>query len=171
MPAAVRGAHTPDPAVDLEGRVDIDGAESWAGRLIARVFGFPRSATDARASVTIERDGDGEIWIRRFGDAEFSSRLGAVAGASRLTERFAPFVFDLDARAGAAGFELAIVRAKLFTLPLPRVVAPSTKAAASVDEGGRYRFDVTITLPLVGRLVRYRGWLAPKPADLSFSSL
>ena len=162
MPAAVRAAHAPDPAVDLEGRVDIDGAETFVGRLIARLFGLPRTASDTHASVTIERDGDGEVWIRRFGDAEFSSRLGAGASANRLTERFGLLTFDLDASASAAGFELAILGTKLFAIPLPRLFAPSTKAVASVGESGRYRFDVTITLPVVGRLVRYRGWLAAK---------
>jgi hypothetical protein len=161
MPAAVRAAHSPDPAVDLEGSVDIDGAENWFGRAVAWSAGFPRGATDAPALVTIEREGDGEIWLRRFGTAEFSSRLSTGSGADRLVERFGPFAFDLEARANAAGFELAIRGARFFAIPLPHALAPSTCANASVDESGRYRFDVTITLPVIGRLVRYRGWLTP----------
>jgi hypothetical protein len=167
MPAAVRAAHSPDPAADLEGRVDIDGAENWFGRAVAWLAGFPRGSADAPALVTIEREGDGEIWLRRFGTAEFSSRLSAGSGADRLVERFGPFAFDLEARADDAGFELAIRGARLFGVPLPRVIAPSTRANASADESGRYRFDVTITLPLIGRLVRYRGWLAPTTSNLT----
>ncbi len=38
-------------------------------------------------------------------------------------------------------------------------LAPRAEAAESVDDAGRFRFDVRIDLPGVGRLVRYRGWL------------
>jgi hypothetical protein len=167
MPEAVRAAHSPDPACELVGEVDIDGAESWAAGLIGRAFGFPREGRGLPASVTIEREGDGEIWIRRFGSAAFESHLSAGGAAGRLIERFGPMAFDLDARADARGFELSIRGARVFGVPLPRALAPSTRAGASVDEHGRYRFDVLITLPVVGRLVRYRGWLAPVTSALS----
>jgi hypothetical protein len=160
MPAAVRTAHAPDPACELAGQVDIEGAETWAGRLVARVFGFPASGRGLPASVTIEREGDGEIWIRRFGDGAFYSHLSA-AGGNRLHERFGALTFDLDARADAQGFTLSIAGARVFGMPLPRALSPSTQASATTDEHGRYRFDVLITLPMIGRLVRYRGWLAP----------
>ncbi len=159
MPAPVRAAHSPDPACDLEGEVDIDGAEHWTGRLIARVFGFPRAGNALPASVTIEREGDGEIWIRRFGNTEFCSHVSTGEGANRLRERFGALTFDLDAHASAQGFELSIRAARVLGVPLPRFLAPRTRANAGVDERGRYRFDVLITLPAIGRLVRYRGWL------------
>jgi hypothetical protein len=162
MPAALRAAHSPDPACDLEGQVDIDGAETWMGRAVAAVFGFPRGGQALPASVTIEREGDGEIWIRRFGSAVFSSHLSAGDGQNRLRERFGAIIFDLDAHADAEGFELSISGAHIFGMPLPRALAPSTRANASINEQGCYRFDVLITLPVVGRLVRYRGWLGLK---------
>jgi hypothetical protein len=31
--------------------------------------------------------------------------------------------------------------------------------AMESEEDGRFRFDVRIGLPLIGQLVRYRGWL------------
>jgi len=161
MPAPLREAHAPDPACDLEGEVDVEGAESWLGALAGRLFGFPRGGQGLPACVTIEREGDGEVWIRRFGDAAFSSHLTAGEAQNRLRERFGAMRFDLDARADATGFELSIGGARFFGVTLPRALAPSTRASASIDEHGRYRFDVLITLPAMGRLVRYRGWLAP----------
>ena len=92
----------------------------------------------------------------------FASHLSAGDGANRLTERFGPMAFDLDARADAPGFELVDPRRALVRrAPAPRSRRRARGAGASVDEHGRYRFDVLITLPVVGRLVRYRGWLAP----------
>lgn len=159
MPDAVRAAHAPDPACELSGEVDIDGAESWVGGIIARMFGFPGQGRALPASVTIERESEGEIWIRRFGTAVFESHLSA--GTNGLCERFGPMRFDLDARADRNGFELSIRGARAFGVPLPRMFTPGTRAGASVDEQGRYCFDVLITLPVVGRLVRYRGTLGP----------
>lgn len=161
MPAVVRDVHSPDPASDLSGRVDIEGGVTWSARLLARLFGFPGGARDAAAEVTIEREGDGEVWIRRFGDTEFASHLSA-SGRGHVTERFGALSFDLEAEADQRGFALTIRRARLGDMLLPRLLTPRTQARASIDEQGRYRFDVTIEMPLVGRLVRYRGWLAPK---------
>ena len=160
MPQAVREAHAPDPARELVGEVDIDGAENPFAQAIAWVAGFPRAGRGVRAAVTIEREGNGEIWVRRFGSAMFASHLGEVA-PGKLTERFGPITFDLDARADERGFTLAIVGARLGELPLPRLLMPQTDARADMDESGRYRFDVTIGFPTFGRLIRYRGWLTP----------
>lgn len=158
MPATVRDAHAPQPASDLAGEVETSGAESWIGRAIGWIVGFPVKAGVAAASVTIEREGNGEIWVRRFGSSTFQSRLSA-GGKDRLIERFGPIFFDLAAKADAQGFVLRVLRARLGELPLPGFLTPSTDASASADEQGRYRFDVTIALPLIGRLVTYRGWL------------
>ena len=48
---------------------------------------------------------------------------------------------------------------RLGPVPLPRTLAPSTRAHEEVDAEGRFVFDVEISAPLIGRLVRYRGWL------------
>jgi hypothetical protein len=161
MPAIVRAVHSPDPAVDLSGEVDVEGAANWVGGVIARVFGFPRSGRTHKASVTIEREGDGEVWIRRFGDSEFQSHVNAAKKHDGLTERFGAMTFDMTVAADAGGFQCVITGGRAFGIPLPRVLLPTTRAGGSVDEQGRYRFDVLIELPFIGRLVGYRGWLVP----------
>jgi hypothetical protein len=157
MPEQVRAVHAPNPASELSGEVDVEGAANALGGAIARVMGFPRAAQALPAAVTIERDDEGEVWVRRFGDTAFSSRVSQSAGG--LVESFGPLNFDLDAHADAAGFEMSILRGRFLSIPLPRFLTPSTQARAFVDQEGRYRFDVEITLPFVGRLVHYRGWL------------
>lgn len=158
MPAAVRDAHTPDPARELIGEVDIDGAENPVAQAIAWFAGFPSAGRNVKASVTIEREGAGEVWVRRFGKATFASHLTELE-PGKVAERFGAITFDLAASANAQGFRLAILRARLGELPLPGFLTPHTDAGGDVDENGRYRFDVTISLPMIGRLVRYRGWL------------
>lgn len=161
MPRVVRDAHVPDPATDLAGEVETTGPETWAGHVIAWFVGFPSTTGTCPAQVTIERDDDGELWVRRFGAAAFQSRLSAGA-PGKIAERFGPITFDLDAKADQGGFSLAVAQARLGELPLPRFLTPVSDATAGVDEQGRYRFDVTIKLPLIGRLVRYRGSLTKR---------
>ena len=158
MPAAVREAHAVDPACDMAGEVETTGPDNIFGQIIGRIIGFPTTSGTKPAAVTIEREGDGEVWLRRFGTFAFQSHLSA-GDKWPLVERFGPLSFDLEAPADERGFALKIARARLGELPLPKFLTPSTNASASVDEQGRYRFDVTIGLPLIGRLVTYRGWL------------
>jgi hypothetical protein len=160
MPDAVRAAHAPEPARELAGEVDIDGAENPFGQGIAWIAGFPSAGRGLRAAVTIEREGNGEVWVRRFGTKAFSSHMSEPA-PGKLSERFGVLTFDLDAKADARGFTLSILGARRGELPLPRFLTPRTSARADVDENGLYRFDVTIALPMIGRLVSYRGRLAP----------
>lgn len=160
MPPAVRAAHTPEPARDLTGEVDVDGAENPFGQAIAWAAGFPGAGRAVPASVTIEREGNGEIWVRRFGTKTFASHMSETSPA-KLAERFGAITFDLKATADERGFSLAVLGARLGELPLPRFLTPRTEARAYADENGRYRFDVTISMPVIGRLVRYRGWLTP----------
>jgi hypothetical protein len=52
---------------------------------------------------------------------------------------------------------------------MPKALMPKSETAEYV-EGGRFRFDVGISLPLAGLVVRYRGWLAPVPDAVAVES-
>jgi hypothetical protein len=47
-----------------------------------------------------------------------------------------------------------------FGISMPLAFAPAGDAFESAG-GGRFDFHVEIRLPLIGRIVRYRGWLVP----------
>jgi Domain of unknown function (DUF4166) len=59
-----------------------------------------------------------------------------------------------------AVLSMTIVGWRLGPIPLPPFLAPRSTATESQDEHGRFRFDVPIALPLIGRLTHYSGWLA-----------
>ncbi len=139
----------------------IDGAEHWAARIVAKLFGFPASASDEVADVFLKRHGNKEIWIRRFGRSTFRSTLRAGPAPRRLYERFGPFDFELEMTPDETGFMLDMAAWRIGPVRLPMVLAPRTPARAFVDEHGRYSFDVAIALPFIGKLVRYQGWLVP----------
>ncbi|MBY0324125.1 MAG: DUF4166 domain-containing protein [Reyranella sp.] len=71
--------------------------------------------------------------------------------------------FKLDAlvQVGDERLTLSMVGMSCGGLPLPRALWPVIEATETEEEG-RFRFDVLIGLPFIGRLVRYRGWLADR---------
>ena len=49
----------------------------------------------------------------------------------------------------------------LGVIPLPRPLLPISDTREYVDGDGRACFDVSVTHPLAGFIVRYSGWLLP----------
>ena len=57
---------------------------------------------------------------------------------------------------------LVVRRWNAFGIPMPRYLAPGGDAYEHAADG-RFNFHVEISLPLIGTVVRYRGWLVPRP--------
>jgi Domain of unknown function (DUF4166) len=54
---------------------------------------------------------------------------------------------------------MKLVGGRAFGVPLPRMLLPRIVASERA-EAERHLFDVEISLPRVGRVVHYHGWLA-----------
>ncbi len=160
LPPLVRQIHT-GANLHLTGRATIDGAGNGLARIIAKLFGLPAGAQNISADVLLKRQNDKEIWVRRFGLSTFRSTLRPGPAPRRVCERFGLFDFELEMTPDETGYALSIAGWHIGPLRLPMFLAPQTPARAFVDQQGRYCFDVAIALPLIGRLVRYRGWLVP----------
>ncbi|HJQ57787.1 MAG TPA: DUF4166 domain-containing protein [Vineibacter sp.] len=163
LPAPIAALH--DLAADAvwRGRASIEGARGPLAWLAARLFGFPAAMADVPVTVTFGvRDGV-ETWQRRFGAYRFQSLQYAGIGRERglIVERFGAVAFAMQAVASSQGIDLQLRYGRVLGLPLPRWLWPRIAATERVDAAGRFQFDVTIALPLIGRLVRYIGWLEP----------
>ena len=108
------------------------------------------------------RDGV-ETWTRIFAGKTMRSRQWQGAGRweGLLCESFGPFTFGLALERGEGKLRLSVRRWAFLGLPLPLLLAPRGDAFEE-EQDGRFRFDVAIALPLVGPIVRYRGWLLPE---------
>lgn len=121
----------------------------------ARLFGLPGRSGEFDIAVDVGRDGAGEIWTRHFPPRPMQSRLHADGGA--LVERLGPATlrFRLHATHDALTWECVAVR--VLGVPLPprwfRVIARESAAQ------GKYRFEAGASLPGLGPLVHYDGWL------------
>ena len=49
-----------------------------------------------------------------------------------------------------------------YACPAPFAAGPATVETRETESGGRYVFTVETSLPLIGMLVAYRGWLLPE---------
>lgn len=165
LPAALRSFHGPDGPPVWHGRAQVANGRNPIARLLRWIIGLPKAGNDIPITVSVDRltsDGDvAEVWTRNFGGSRFSSRLH-LDRQGRLHERFGPVAFRLGADVHHERVSLPIVSARFLGLPLPRILVPHSDAFEETDAEGRFRFDVKLTLPLVGLLVHYTGWLAPK---------
>ncbi|WP_422015162.1 DUF4166 domain-containing protein [Reyranella sp.] len=143
------------------GRCSVEGPANLAGRLVARLFALPPATADAPIEVDFVVRGGRETWIRRVGGRTMRSEqyIGLRRPGGWIVERFGPFAFDLAVPVRDGRLELVIAGMRFGKVPLPRVLWPLINAAETEDEEGRFRFDVEIGLPWIGRLVRYRGFL------------
>jgi hypothetical protein len=132
--------------------------------LIATLIGFPKAGADQRISVRLIEQGDGERWIRQFGDRRFSSFQSPGRGRNRglIRERFGPVAIYLALVVEGDCLRYVIRRWTFCGLPMPLAIGPRTTAVESAD-GGRFRFDVEISHVLTGLIVHYRGTLSPVP--------
>jgi hypothetical protein len=138
-----------------EGRV-VRG-RSLPARALAAAMHFPKSGTWPLHVAFSERGGV-ERWTRDFGGHVFSSELSRAGEG--VAERFGPLRFAFDLPSGPRGLEMRLHRWSVFRLPMPLALAPRI-AAREWEEEARFRFAVEVSLPLIGPVIGYAGWLEP----------
>ena len=164
LPPPVRRVHSLRTPLATAGSADITAANGLLARLICRFAGLPRPGRDVDVCVTFApMESGGEHWDRKFADRGYASTMNAGAGRDRglLIEHFG--VFDLRFRLAALpeGLAWSLVGWRCLRIPLPRWSVPRIKCLESGD-GERYTFDIDVTFPAIGWLMRYRGWLLPQ---------
>ena len=155
LPASLRDLHSPLRNGGATGEAVVEGAETRLGALIARAMRFPPAGRHP-LHVQFHESANVERWTREFAGHRFTSELSEVEG--QLQERFGPLRFRFELQRTERGLAMRLVGWSAFALPLPLWLAPRSPAT-EWEEAGLFHFDVPISLPGVGRLVHYRGWL------------
>lgn len=155
LPPTLQTMHRPWRDTSAEGEADVTGSDNAVARAIAGIIGFPAPGHHV-LRVDFAARGGAERWTRAFGDRLFTSELSASKG--QLVERFGSLRFRFSLPADDTGLSMRMRGWSAFGVRLPMVLGPRT-TAREWEEGGRFHFDVSIALPLVGPIVRYRGWL------------
>lgn len=155
LPARLREMHDVHGNGGARGQGLVERGKGLA-HLLGRIMGFPSAGEHPVHVAFAERDGK-ERWTRDFGGHCFSSEL-ALSGAG-VSERFGPLRFHFDLPADALGLRMALRGWRFFGVPMPRFLGPRIDAR-EWEEDGRFRFEVGVSMPVIGMVVRYTGWLA-----------
>jgi hypothetical protein len=161
LPTVIRALHDMHDRHAYAGEASVEDGASLLARLARRIMRLPPPAARVPVHVVIERHGETERWTRRFGAHRFDSVLSLPRDAAPhcVNERFGPIGFRIRLEPSAEGLGYAMEAMRAFGIPLPRALAPVSDTVEGVDAQGRFTFDVDIALPVIGRVVRYRGWL------------
>lgn len=163
LPAPLRKLHSVHGVLTARGMADVQRGGGLVAQLVAWIFGFPRAGNEVPVEVRFETDGrGGEIWHRSFAGCRFRSYQWAGTGRSDklVCERFGAFAFSLAAVVDREKLRLIPRRWSMFGIPLPRALAPRGDTYEYAEDG-RFCFHVEIALPLIGLVVRYKGYLVP----------
>ncbi|MEM8795183.1 MAG: DUF4166 domain-containing protein, partial [Pseudomonadota bacterium] len=164
MPSPIRVFHSPDAPVVWSGKADVETGRGPLHALITRLFGLPKAGRDIEVTVAVDRPWKGsaqsERWVRDFAGNSFHSVLTHHEDGT-FTERFGPMSFKIGLKSDSSGLEMPVTGWHFGPIPMPRFLAPKSEAREYRDEEGRFVFDVRLSLPIVGLLAHYKGWLKP----------
>ena len=170
LPPSLKRFHSDAGEPVWSGKADIKSGKGILPKIIAKLFGFPSGGTEVPVTVTVDRkldlkDQKSEHWIRNFAGKRFSSIL-KTRGDGRFTEQFGPFVFEIDLVTEGGKIKMPLSGWKLGPIPLPLFLAPQSTTVEYEDDQKRFNFDVRITLPVIGLLAHYKGWLEPQTTSV-----
>lgn len=163
LPASVQALHAPSAAKRWSGTASVERGRGLLSRLVAALFGFPAAGGQVPVTVEFTPESGGERWTRTFAGRRFSSLQTEGCGRNEalLVERFGGVSVALALVVDAGRLQLLPRRWSLFGVPLPQALLPGGNSF-EYEQDGRFVFDVEIAAPLVGRILRYRGTLAPE---------
>ena len=126
------------------------------------MFNFPNAAKELPVEVEIAPNVGGEKWTRRFGAQTFSSvhSKGTGRDAHLVVERFGPVAVSLGLLVTDGRFSMIARRWTCFGIPMPAALLQGGHGYET-QEGDSFCFDVELPVPVIGKIVAYKGTLQP----------
>ena len=157
LAAEVRAVHS---GRDL---TTVGQAEAYIGAnplsaFICLCFGLPRGGTNQPVSVHFLTGADGrDHWWRNFAGRKYSSILTAGApGSGIVIERQGMLTNIFHLTVEDRRLALRLVGFAILGVPMPGWLRPRCIAYESGAQGS-FTFDITVDMPVIGRLIQYRG--------------
>ncbi len=159
LAGTVRALHSIQGHGKYTGRATVQRGSNPIAGLCATIAGLPPTATDIPITVEFDADATGETWKRDFDGYRMHSRLRRRG--KQLVERLGPVQIRSTLRAVEGAIWWEPVGVRLFgVVSLPKSWFADVHCREREHEG-RYEFLVEASLPLVGSVIRYEGWLEP----------
>lgn len=146
----LRGSHV------LQGWVQTEAPRTCLARLVARCLGAPLVASAGPLRFELVAHTDHEVWVRHFPTNSMMSRMRLVH--DELIECFGPVCFHFYLEEMRGRLVMRLTRLTFLMLPCPRWAMPVLLAEED-GSAGRMQFEVKVSLPLIGQVAGYRGYL------------
>jgi hypothetical protein len=146
----LRGSHV------LHGWVQTEAPGTFLARLIARCLGTPLSPSTGAIRFELDAHTDHEVWVRHFPTKSMMSRMRSVHG--ELTESLGPTSLHFCLEEVEGRLVMRLTKLRFLMLPCPRWAMPIFIAEED-GCGDRLEFNVKASLPLVGQVAGYSGYL------------
>jgi Domain of unknown function (DUF4166) len=159
----IRCAHS--AGAERNGVFRITYGTGWMAKKLAHLSGLPQAADAADTCLKIFLEGAGERWERQFDGKAFTTRQWKGKDGF-IVERFGEWElhFKLRVKEGNLFYDQSRARLCLGTLyiPMPLACSPRVSAKEMQDDAARILVSVIVTLPLIGLLISYEGYLDVK---------
>jgi hypothetical protein len=153
LPDLVQRAHR--GTIRLSGTAAVERGRGLGG-LVAAIMGLPKSNPKAELVVLGWHFPDQMVWSRSFDGRTFESTFNR--DADFLVERMGPFSLYLQPMCEGGRLVYRLIATQIGPITVPRFLSPSM-LAWEAERDGKYAFEVSVGLPLFGRLIRYAGAL------------
>ena len=160
LPRPLQRFHRLSGRHELLGLVETDAPASALGRALAWCLGTPTSASHGAIRFVLDAAPEVETWTRHFPRRTMRSRMHVVQG--HVVERMGPasLAFALDVDGG--GLRMRLVGLRFLGIPCPAWLCPRLVAEETGERtqlGERLLFRIEASVPGIGRVVGYRGYL------------
>ncbi|WP_164661708.1 DUF4166 domain-containing protein [Tropicibacter sp. Alg240-R139] len=169
LPPKLRALHGSAKPRRWSGQAEVRRGTGRVASVLGWIMRLPPPGDAVPVSVDFIPDNVGEVWMRDFGGKQFKSyqfmRSNSPLGVAQ--ERFGMINVTVAFHSNGDRRALVPVSWSMIGVPLPKALLPTGESfETQVDD--RFVFDVEITMPWIGRIAAYRGWLLPEggaPAD------
>ncbi len=161
LPAPVRRMHEISEPSTAVGQAEITRGQSPLAGLIGGLARLPAAGSDVPTTVLFSPGDGSELWRRTFGRSSFQTVLSAAPGRpGHLVERLGLMRFLLRVPVEDEGLSMILTGMTVLGIPVPRLLWPRIAATERVEDG-LFAFDVSVSAPIGGLIIRYRGRLRP----------
>jgi hypothetical protein len=156
MDPTVRAFHDLQGRSELHGEVETEPPASVLAALLAVAVGAPRVRTRGPLRFDLHCEPLQQTWTRHFPHGSMRSCMRLQG--SEVVETLGParLYFRLEEQGGSLVMRLRALR--FLGVACPRWLLPDVDARER-GRDGRLEFDIRVSLPLVGQITAYRGWL------------
>lgn len=160
LPLPMRQLHGSENERSWRGTANVRRGRRFASRLIRAALGFPGNGDNIPVKVSFSPDGNGERWTRNFNSHVFSSHQSCGTGKDDhlLIERFGVVSVSMALVVENARLFLRPRRWSVLGVPMPKFFLPNGLSFES-EAGGKFRFDVNVSMPIIGLVAAYEGEL------------